>query len=110
MQCLFIIESLVGEKRHAYTDSHGIEHAAYEYIRNGTADTFTVIEPPGGRHEVVIRDSHAHLDWAEVTAHVIEDMYPNAEKVTLIQDSLRAHKKSALYELFEPERDYILGK
>jgi transposase len=39
-----------------------------------------------------------------VVAHVVEDLYPTAKKVTLIQDNLSAHKKSALYELFEPER------
>jgi len=31
-------------------------------------------------------------------------MYPSAEKITLVQDNLSAHKKSALYELFTPER------
>jgi hypothetical protein len=31
-------------------------------------------------------------------------MYPDAEKPTLIQDNLSAHKRSALYELYEPGR------
>ena len=31
-------------------------------------------------------------------------MYPNAEKITLAEDNLSAHKLSALYEIFSPER------
>jgi hypothetical protein len=31
-------------------------------------------------------------------------MYPEAERITLVQDNLSAHKPSALYELHEPER------
>jgi hypothetical protein len=31
-------------------------------------------------------------------------MYPSADKTTLINDNLSAHKKSALHELFTPER------
>lgn len=95
---------LIGEKRQPYTDAHGVEHMDYEYIRNGTADIYMITEPLGGRREVIIKDQHTRLDWAEVVAHVIEDMYPDAEKVTLVQDNLSAHKKSALYEVFEPER------
>ena len=42
--------------------------------------------------------------WAETAAHIVEKMFPDAEQITLIQDNLSAHKKSALYELFPPER------
>jgi transposase len=31
-------------------------------------------------------------------------MYKDATKITIIEDNLSAHKLSALYELFEPER------
>jgi transposase len=31
-------------------------------------------------------------------------MYPDAERVTLIEDNLSSHKKSNLYKVFEPER------
>ena len=37
---------LIGEKRQPYVDSHGVEHADYEYIRNGTADIYM---PTAGR-------------------------------------------------------------
>ena len=53
---------------------------------------------------MVIPDRHTRLDWAEVVAHVVEEMSPPAEKMTFMQDNLSAQKKSALYELFPPER------
>ena len=95
---------LIGERREPYTDTHGVEHVDYEYTREGTADLYMVVEPLGGRREVLVKDQHTRLDWAEVVAHVVEEMYPTAEKITLIQDNLSAHKKSALYELFPPQR------
>lgn len=95
---------LIGEKRESYTDSQGVEHVDYEYTRNGTADLYMIVEPLAGRREVQVKDQHTRLDWAEVVAHVVEEMYPTAKKVTLVQDHLSAHKKSAFYELFEPER------
>ncbi len=39
-----------------------------------------------------------------MVAYIAEEMYPDAPKITLVEDNLRAHKKSALYELFEPAR------
>ena len=63
-----------------------------------------VVEPLGGRRAVFIRAQHTRLDWAEVVAYIVEEMYPEAEDITLIQDNLSAHKKAALYERFPPER------
>jgi len=97
-------KQLIRERRESFTDAHGSEHVDDEYIREGTVDLYMVVEPLAGRREVLVKDRHTRLDWAEVVAHVVEDMYPTAKKVTLIQDNLSAHKKSALYELFAPER------
>lgn len=95
---------LIGEKRKPYTDERGVEHIDYEYVRNGTVDLFMISEPLGGKREVIIKDRHTRFEWAEVVRHIAEDMYPDAEMLTLIQDNLSAHKRSALYELLEPER------
>jgi len=95
---------LIGERHEAFTDAHGVTHEDYEYTREGTADMSMVAEPLGGRREVLVKDQHTRLDWAAVVAHMVEDMYPFASKITLIQDNVSAHKTSALYELFPPER------
>jgi len=95
---------LIGEKRVPYIDEHGVAHIDYEYTRNGTADLFMIAEPLGGRREVLVNDRHTRLEWAEAIRYVAEDMYPEAGKLTLIQDNLSAHKRSALYEIMEAER------
>ena len=63
-----------------------------------------VTEPLGGGREVFVRDRHTRLERAEITAYTVEKMFPEAEKITLIQDNLSTRKKSAFYELFQPER------
>lgn len=95
---------LIGERRESFTDSTGVKHVDYEYTREGTVDLYMVVEPLAGRREVLVKDQHTRLEWADVIAHVAEEMYPTAPKMTIIEDNLSAHKKSALYERFAPER------
>lgn len=101
---------LIGERRESFMDKHGVEPVDYEYTREGTADLYMVVEPLAGRREVLVKDQHTRLDWAEVVAHVVEEMYPTAKQLTLIQDNLSAHKMSAFYERFEPERARAMVK
>ena len=97
-------KQLISERHASFTDAHGVEHIDYEYCREGTVDLYMIVEPLGGRREVVVKEHHTRLDYAHVLAHIVEDMYPTAARVTIIQDNLSAHKKSALYEVFEPAR------
>ena len=97
-------KQLISEKRKGFKDKKGTHYIDYEYKREGVADMFMIVEPLAGRREVLIRDSHNRLEWAKAIAYIVEKMYPDAEKITLIQDNLAAHKKSALYEIFKPER------
>ncbi len=39
-----------------------------------------------------------------MVAYIVEEMYPQAERITLIEDNLSAHKLAALYELYAPAR------
>lgn len=36
--------------------------------------------------------------------HIAEEMYPAAERITIVQDNLAAHKPSALYETMAEEK------
>ena len=97
-------QQLIGECRAPFTDSQGVEHIDYEYSREGTADLYMIVEPLGGRRVVHVRERHTAQDWAAEVAYIVEEMYPTAPKITLLQDNLSAHKKAALYECFPPER------
>lgn len=65
---------------------------------------YMVVEALAGRREVLVKENHAGRTYAQVVAHIVEDMYPDAEKITLVEDNLSAHKLAALYEVYQPQR------
>ena len=100
---------LISETRQGFTDKNGVQHVDYEYKREGVAEVFMVAEPLGGRREVVVTDSHNSQEWAKVVGRIVEEWYrtggpADAQRITLVQDNLSAHRKAALYEVFEPKR------
>jgi transposase len=95
---------LIRETRDSFVDSKGIEHVDYEYRRAGVADLFMIAEPKAGKRFVQIKDSHDSHQWAQVIAFIVEEVYASATQITLVQDNLTAHRKAALYEVFEAER------
>ncbi len=95
---------LVSETRQGFTDKNGIQYIDYEYKREGVAEVFMVAEPLGGRRQVVVTDSHNSQEWATVVGRIAEEWYADAERITLVQDNLSAHRKAALYEVFAPRR------
>jgi len=97
-------KQLVRATRPGFTDSHGLRHEDYEYERAGVGVLYMVCEPLGGRREVRVEASQDRLAWARTVQHLAETMYPDAARITLVQDNLSAHKPSALYETLAPER------
>lgn len=97
-------KQLISQVKDVYKDTKGVEHTDYEYKREGVVDIYMIVEPLGGRREVLIKDNHNRLSWAEAITHISEQMYPGDHQITLIQDNLSAHKRSALYEIHLPEK------
>lgn len=97
-------KQLVSEVRTPFLDSKGVKHEDCEYKREGAAEVFMIVEPLGKRREVFVEEDHAGVTWAHKVAYVAEEMYPNAQQITLIEDNLSSHKKANLYKVFEPER------
>jgi hypothetical protein len=97
-------KQLVCEVRPPFTSATGVRHVDYEYRRAGVATLYMLCEPLGGYREVRITERQDRRTWARVVAHLVEEVYPNAEQITLVQDSLSAHTAKALYEVYPPER------
>ncbi len=76
----------------------------YEYVRNGTANLFMISEPHAGWRHVEVTDRRTAIDFAEVVRALVEEVYPEAEKVVLVMDNLNTHKLASLYEAFPPEQ------
>jgi hypothetical protein len=75
----------------------------YEYERNGTANLFMMFEPLAGKRHVKVTARRTALDYAHVVRELVDVLYPNAEKIVLVQDNLNTHKPASLYEAFPPE-------
>lgn len=71
-----------------------------EYVRNGTCSIFAFVEPLGGKHHVSVREHRTSVDWAEEMKYLVDEMYPTADKITLVMDNLNTHKISSLYKRY----------
>jgi hypothetical protein len=91
-------KQLIGEVRKSFTDSRGIIHQDYEYVRNGVVDMYMIIEALAGRRrEVHIEDSHDRLTYGKVIAHIVEHrLYKRIKKVPRIF-VLVQHQKNEEY-------------
>jgi hypothetical protein len=80
------------------------ERVDYEYERNGTAANFMFTEPLGRWRKVNVRERKTSVDWAREIRALLNEDYPEAEKVILVCDNLNTHKVASLYEAFEPKQ------
>lgn len=78
------------------------ERRDYEYERRGTANLFVMVEPLAGWRHVAVTEHRTKQDYAECLRYLVEERYPDAERIYLVQDNLNTHTAGALYETFPP--------
>jgi len=81
-----------------------------EYVRNGTCSIFMFTEPLGCWREAHVLKRRTKKDWADQIQWLLNEEYPNAEKVVLIMDNLNTHSLSSLYEAFSPQEAFRLSQ
>jgi hypothetical protein len=74
----------------------------YEYERRGTANVFLVCEPLVGQRYVRVTERRTAQDFAETVRLLVDQWYPEAERIVLVLDNLNTHKPASLYEAFAP--------
>jgi DDE superfamily endonuclease len=74
----------------------------YEYERKGTANLFMAFEPLAGTRRVKVTERRTAVDFAHLLRELVDEHYPQAEKMVLVMDNLNTHKPASLYEAFEP--------
>jgi hypothetical protein len=72
----------------------------YEYERHGTANLFFLVEPLAGQRWVMPTERRTKQEYAEQMRWLVDEGYPNAEYVRVVQDNLNTHTPGALYEAF----------
>ena len=74
----------------------------YEYQRNGVSNLFMLFAPLEGWRRVEVTDRRTKVDWAEVVRKLVDEDYPDRERIVLVMDNLNTHHPASLYEAFEP--------
>jgi hypothetical protein len=74
----------------------------YEYERKGTANIFMFTEPLAGWRKTSVSERRTAVDWATEIQRLVDEDYPDSDKVILVCDQLNTHKLASLYEAFEP--------
>jgi len=82
----------------------------YEYERKGVYSLFVFVEPRRGWRQVFVRDRRTKVDWARCVRVILNEVYPDALCVRLVQDNLNTHTLASLYEAFLPEEARRLAR
>lgn len=84
----------------------------YEYIRKGSATAFMIYAPLVGKRKIFIAKNatRTKLDYAEALRLISEEMFPQAEKIILVEDNLNTHNDGSLYEAYEAPEAHRLAQ
>jgi hypothetical protein len=81
----------------------------YEYQRLGKANLFVSVEPLVGRRRVRVTERHTGKDFAEEIRLIVDQDYPDAERVVLVCDNLSTHGPACLYQWFAAQEAHRLA-
>jgi hypothetical protein len=85
------------------------ERFDYEYEREGTAVLLVAFEPLTGRRLVETSRQRTKAVYCRFMQRVAE-VFPQAEKVVLVQDNLNTHHASSFYENLPPTDAFALAQ
>jgi transposase len=74
----------------------------YEYVRNGTANVFMFVDVNRPWRHAKVTDQRTCIDFAECMRDLVDEHYPDAEKIRVVLDNVSSHSQAALYQRFAP--------
>lgn len=87
------------------------ERFDYQYQREGVSNLFMFFEPLRAWRHVEVTARRTSIDYAQQMKYLVDERYPEAEKIRVVQDNLNTHVKASLYKAFPPhEARRILNK
>lgn len=81
----------------------------YEYARHGTCSLLVAFAPLAGNRLVETSKQRTKADYCRFMQRVAE-MYPQAERIVLVQDNLNTHNASSFYENLPPAEAFALAQ
>ena len=73
-----------------------------EYQRNGVSNLFMLFAPLERWRRVEVTERRTRTDWARVVRKLVDEDYPDKERIVLVMDTLNTHHPASLYQAFEP--------
>jgi len=96
-------QQLIGETRTPLPVAPGQpERYDYEYVREGVCHLFLFFEPLTGWRHLEVTEHRTRQDGAHAIRWLVDERYPEAEKIVLVLDQLNTHTPGSLYETFSP--------
>jgi hypothetical protein len=74
----------------------------YEYVRTGVQNLFLFFCPLQNWRHVKVTDRRTKADWAQCMRELVDELFPTAVRIRVVQDNLNTHTPAALYEVFAP--------
>lgn len=88
-------------------NNHNVKYDS-EYVRKGSCSIFMFTEPLGQWREAHALPRRTCEDWARQMKWLIDEAYPDAEKIVLVMDNLNTHAPASFYKAFSPEEAFRL--
>ena len=96
-------KQLIADTREPVSAQPGqLARTDYEYERRGMCSAFMAYSPLERWRGVRVSGRRTAHDWAQSIKWLCDEIYPQAEKIVLVQDNLNTHTPASLYEAFEP--------
>jgi DDE superfamily endonuclease len=98
-----LCKQLIAEVRPAQPAQPGrAARMDYEYERRGMCSAFMLYSPLEHWRGVRVTGQRTGQHWAQSIRWLCDEVYPQAEKIVLVQDNLNTHTPASLYETFTP--------
>jgi len=73
-----------------------------EYARGGATNLFLACAPHLGWRQIAVTARRTGIDFAHALRALVDEQFPDAERITLVLDNLNTHRPAALYQAFPP--------
>jgi hypothetical protein len=73
-----------------------------EYVRHGSRNLFLACAPLLGWRQIEVTERRTAVDFAHALRALVDQQFPEAERIVLVLDHLNTHTPAALYEAFSP--------
>ncbi len=85
---------LIGEERVPVRAEPGKRRRFdYEYVRNGTSNVFMFVDVNRSWRHAKVTDQRTGLDFAECMRDLVDEHYPDAERIRVVLDNLSTHAR-----------------